>query len=291
MRITANQMELTPPALPPKHRLSTTRIKCGTSCGTFPVESSDKFSNAVQQSGAYDEIEKSTFGSLPSSTCDLVRDDLSNLDEALDDLQHDISNFSLISNEDLEDTRPLLRRAAVLEKHISDSAILAPMTSQEMERWKKRVASEQKNAARKLNRESMNSSEAANITFISEFVDDALQPETFTAKLTSSIRMSDWSEETQAAYKLLVQCGHSLKDAANLATSERNASTSLTSVDDDTMQDTDQQRKIEYINSKLIGFNDGFTHKVSRNSDMRRGRIPPIVPPKPNTSVCSHQVQ
>ncbi|KAI6192563.1 hypothetical protein M3Y99_01927200 [Aphelenchoides fujianensis] len=145
------------------------------------------------------------------------------LDEVLSTLQRDITDFSISTIGDYSDTRPLLppRSPPPAGTNGTTSSDVRPLTAHESERLYKRMNDEHKKAARSLAKEFAQFKRFSSV--------DSAEPEcgAYTAKITCATSgenggASDsssatptnpqaWSDEAQAAYKLLVQCGDSLR--------------------------------------------------------------------------------
>ncbi|KAI6242395.1 hypothetical protein M3Y99_00224900 [Aphelenchoides fujianensis] len=181
------------------------------------------FSGGSGESGRFDSWDSRA----PTEPADQMHRSLHDssqlLDEVLSTLQRDITDFSISTIGDYSDTRPLLppRSPPPAGTNGTTSSDVRPLTAHESERLYKRMNDEHKKAARSLAKEFAQFKRFSSV--------DNAEPEcgAYTAKITCATSgenggASDsssatptnpqaWSDEAQAAYKLLVQCGDSLR--------------------------------------------------------------------------------
>lgn len=144
------------------------------------------------------------------------------IEEILNEMNADMTNFSLSTASTLDDcveSRPLLgdakKTSPARSPNNASQSICRVMSEAELEKWEGKVDREHRKADKRLDDErkkEINSWRNA-ARKDDEEVDVEVGSKSFSSALASTKAPPDWTEDAQNAYKLLVQCGDELKSS------------------------------------------------------------------------------
>ncbi|KHN78410.1 Tyrosine-protein kinase PR2 [Toxocara canis] len=143
------------------------------------------------------------------------------IEEILNEMNTDITNFSLSTTSTLDDcaeNRPLLGDVAKKpppSKPTSTAlqSVCRVMSEAELEKWESKVDREHRKANKRLEDERRKEINCWRNAARRDDEDSSVEAKSksFSSSLSATKAPSDWTEDAQNAYKLLVQCGDELK--------------------------------------------------------------------------------
>ncbi|KAI1713516.1 protein tyrosine kinase domain-containing protein [Ditylenchus destructor] len=272
---------------------------CATTVDELDLESTvGSFPSTTGDSLALSQVTENCGGetALDQVLCDLQKD-------ITDFSLSTIGDFSdtrpLLDGDRRRYPEPKCRsKESPLDEAEKRQSVVRVMTPEETEKWRRRVMDEHRKAAKNLvrdieahhkltgsldivedNEETCTRAKSPGAAMRSSSLDQSCLPSlkqnspsktcgAFTSRLTSRCAPIDdplWSEEAQAAYKLLVQCGSFLKDTSpsSLALLARLPNGKQCTEPSEKVENVDQPQKIEYLNSKLVGFEEITSEETS----------------------------
>ena len=223
------------------------------------------------------------------------------LDQVLSELQQDITNFSIQTNEsmDFSDTRPLLNGATPKLGRISpkevENGTLSYMDEAEFDSLQKLANDQHKKAEKQLERQRTLEKKVSKTSLLKQELDERLNGPTMGqfSKVLENKRQEEWTPEAQSAYKFLVECGNRLQSTSPV--SERSATASRSS---DSSSTTNTELTViagtQYCRASAPPESPSQT--LDRNYENQK--IPPVpsapaVPPKPlmKNKIEAHKVE
>ncbi|KAI6175084.1 Activated CDC42 kinase 1 [Aphelenchoides bicaudatus] len=239
------------------------------------------------------------------------------LDEVLTNLQQDISDFSFSTINDFSDTRPLIKPEKKRDADPSTTPIhIRPMNNGENDRLTKRMSDEHKKAARSLAKEFQQFQRLSSVDASKPKVeDDSDEVGVYTSQLNKANAAEEWTQEAQAAYKLLIECGDFLKATSpvsptknedRLSSKSPNACVSSSTDTESTVRNMAPPlppKKIQYINNTLVGNielselerpeivdqRQSFHPRQVESTASKPAALPRRLPPKQNESEATGQ--
>lgn len=240
---------------------------------------------------------------MTTDTSDLLCDEVQHLDR-------DLTNFSLSTIGDFSDTRPLLdahRRQQ--ERPPATTGIIRIADDEEMKKLEAKKQKEHLKAEKSL-REARQAERSRESTIVPEDLSEE-ETKTYTSKLAE--QPEGWSSAAQEAYKLLVECGTSLKQTSPSPTMTERVSVSpapprpitpprsqrlsspllhsklVTESSEESAVSYSPQKKVHIIETKLINgpardmspIRDRIPAFTTPMSTLPRAEKPPPCPPKP----------